>query len=124
MEKSVWKTVTYRRKKQSKNYKKEESKSCSPDRNNSENHNVLIGKYFNDQMQRNKLKQIKISKKPDRKEYMKLYKQKQRECLEYKEKDKHYSLKSKRTARQSEDYRQKDRECNLKSMKTARQSED
>ena len=55
--------------------------------NNEESNNTLIEKYFKDQMDRNKCKQNAVKSQIDRKLYMRLYKQKQRESLLFKEKE-------------------------------------
>ena len=119
-----WKTLTDSKKKQSQNTEKEKSGTGFLDGKNSEIHTTLISEYFKDQLQRNDMRQMKSKEKIDRKEYMRLYKQKQRQSTDYKIKEKGYALNSKRTARKSEEYKEKDREYTLKSMNTARQSEE
>ena len=80
--------------------------------NKEENDNTLIDKYFKDQMDRNKCKKNAVTSQIDRKVYLRLYKQKQRESLLFKEMER----KHKKATRESDEIRTKDKKSNLKSM--------
>ena len=87
--------------------------------NNEESNNTLIEKYFNDQMDRNKCKQNAVKSQIDRKLYLHLYKQKQRESLLFKKERKH-----KKAIRESDENRMKNKMSTLISMRAARMSAD
>ena len=87
--------------------------------NNEENKDALIDRYFKDQIDRSMCKQ-NVKSRTDRKVYQRLYKQKQRESLLFKEMER----KHKRFTRGSEEIRIKDRKSTLKSKRAARMSSD
>ncbi|XP_053372808.1 splicing regulatory glutamine/lysine-rich protein 1-like [Mercenaria mercenaria] len=113
------------KRKPSPSHKKEASERVDFSNESNNEHNLtLIGNYFKDQNVRNTQRKINSQSITNRKEYMKVYKQKQRQCDQQRKKDREYTHQSMKRARQSEEFRKKDKEYTLQSMKRARQSEE
>ena len=114
MDSCKWKSVSYKKQKKTHSVKVKPLNDFTEIDNQ---HVTLIGKYFNDQMQKTKYKQDEYKK---RKLYLQLYKQKQRESVTYKVKEQE----TKRKSRECEENKAKDKASSLKSKKAARQNLD
>ena len=121
-EQDEWQTVSYKRQKKSSSDACDMSGSTMksvtaskmsskqvPSKSTANESPTLIGQYFKDQKRRNEYKK-QIKKESNRTEYHRLYKQRQRESLEIKKKDKAYTLSCMTKFRQSGEFRQHERE--------------
>ena len=87
---------------------------------NEESNSTLIGRYFEDQRLKHDCKQKDKNSKTDRKIYQFLYKQKQRQSVDFKEMERQV----RKAARLTSKYRNKERKYTYLSMKSARDSAD